>query len=155
MRRRQPVSSNLFDSPKSNSRWGPCKALGTRRVMVKEADTGLSPPEWRTMSAASVVKQQVLGGACRRNLCTSRANASPSPAFPLFPCAWSRESWISDLSGPCSDSWEERRGQGVVLQIPQRDGHLTRYTVKQQWPVARGLLHHPPVWELMPLVIFQ
>lgn len=74
---RQPVSSNLLDSPKSNSRWGLCKVLGTQGVMVKEADAGLSPPGWRTMSAVSMVKQQVLGGAGHRNLCTSRANASP------------------------------------------------------------------------------
>lgn len=77
MSTRQPVSSNLFDSPKSNSRWGLCKALGTKGVTVKEANTGFSPPGWRTMSAASMVKQQVPGGACRRNLRTSRANAAP------------------------------------------------------------------------------
>ena len=60
--------------------------------MVKETDTGLSPV---TMRAASMVKQQVLGGkksAPLQGICLS------SLAFPPFPCAWTRESWRNDLS---------------------------------------------------------
>lgn len=59
--------------------------------MVKEIDTGLSPV---TMRAASMVKQ-VLGGKKSvplQGICLS------SLAFPLFPCAWTRESWINDLN---------------------------------------------------------
>ena len=47
VRRRQPVNSNLFDFPKSNSCWELGKALGTRGVMVKEIDIGLSPVTMR------------------------------------------------------------------------------------------------------------
>lgn len=60
--------------------------------MVKETDVGLSP---LTARAASVVKQQVLG---RKKSVHFQGICLHTPAFPLFPCAGSRESWIHDLS---------------------------------------------------------